>query len=809
MSLCRGALLVLFLLVVGVVVARPVAAGDDDTTRVEIRPYREVVTRDAQSMSGLFMVHRVKDRLLYEIPARALGRDMVLVTSLARTQSGSSVEGTTVSDCVVRWERFQDRVLLRNVDYRLRADARSAVHRAVQASSLAPVIMAFDIRALGPHGDVVIDVTPLYTLDVPELSARKQLEASALDPKRTFVQRVRAFPTNVEVDVLATYGVIPTTSLSSAFALARSRESAAAHVATSAVATSAVLHHSLVLLPEVPMRPRLADSRVGYFQEAWQDYGRGEHSVVERRYVTRWRLDKKDPAAAVSEPVKPIVLHIGSEVPEKWRPYIKQAVEDWQGPFEAAGFRNAIVARQAPAPGGDWDPDDARYSVIRWLSTSVENAESPHVHDPRSGEILNGTIHIHHNALKMLTSWYFVQASPCDPRAQHLPLPDELMGELVRYVVSHEVGHTLGLQHNMKASAAFTVDQLRDLAFTARWGTEASIMAYGRFNYVAQPGDGARLIPRQGPYDYFAIEWGYRPAPAGEDVAGERAFLDQIASRQVENPWLRFGNPDGDIDPTRQIENLGSDPVAATRLGLANLDRVLSYLVPAVCRPGRGYEDLEAMYGEVVLQRVQELGHVAALVGGVVQTDWHYGHSDRVYAPVPETRQREAVRFLLEHCFRTPRALLHADILYRIKATGAAEQVLTMQATILRQLVNDEDFVRMSELVALNGGGYSPEHLMDDLRAGLWTELHASRVEVDSFRRRLQRLYVDHLVAFIASGATTRSDLRALSRASLVRLQQEIDLALVRHCDRITAIHLRDCEAVIRRALWVRSTGNS
>ena len=319
--------------------------------------------------------------------------------------------------------------------------------------------------------------------------------------------------------------------------------------------------------------------------------------MEEVRYITRWRLEKKDPNAEVSEPKKPIVFYIGREVPAKWREWVKKGIEAWQPAFEAAGFKNAIVAKDPPTPleDPDWDAEDARYSSIRWLPATIENAMGPHVHDPRTGEILESDILVYHNVLKLIRDWYFVQASPNDTRAQKLPLPDELVGECLAYVVSHEVGHTLGFPHNMKASSSYTVEQLRDPEFTKKNGTEASIMDYGRFNYVAQPGDGARLIPLIGPYDMFAVEWGYKEFKDAKSYEAEKKKLDVIVARQLTNPMLRFGDPSG-LDPSQQTEDLGSDPIAATALGLKNLDRVASYLVKATTEKGDDYDLLRNMY---------------------------------------------------------------------------------------------------------------------------------------------------------------------------------------------------------------------
>ena len=532
-------------------------------------------------------------------------------------------------------------MLLRDVRYDIRADTTDPIAQAVKASNLAPIIRAFDVKAYGKDKAPVIEVTDLFKKDVAEFSARSALNAGAMDSARSFIEEFKAFPRNINVRVLAS------------FALGKKGGGSSDDDPQSS-GVSAVLCHSMVKLPETPMKPRRFDSRVGFFTESFTDYSdRDEHEAETVEYILRWRLEKKDPIAMLSEPVKPIVFYVSREVPEKWKKYVKQGIEDWEPAFEAAGFTNAIMGKYAPDPreDPDWDVEDARISSIRWLPSSVENAFGPQVHDPRSGEILSADVRMYHNVQKLVRDWYFVQASPCDPRAQTLPLPEDLEGEMIRFVVSHEVGHSLGFPHNMKASSSYTIEQLRDPAWTKKNGTAPSIMDYARYNYVAQPGDGAGLMPKIGPYDFFAVNWGYRQFPKD---ANEKAELEKLVKVQIDQPMFRFGGPNPGVDSTQQTEDLGSNAVEATTLGLRNLERVAGYLVKATSKPGKDYELLAVEYGALLGQWGREMGHVANVVGGVQEINLYYGDAHRRFFPNPADYQQRAVSFLLENALATP-----------------------------------------------------------------------------------------------------------------------------------------------------------
>jgi hypothetical protein len=390
-----------------------------------------------------------------------------------------------------------------------------------------------------------------------------------------------------------------------------------------------------------------------------------------------------------------------------------------------------------------------------------------------------------------------------------MPLPDDLMGELLAYVVTHEVGHSLGFPHNMKASSTYTVEQLRDPKFTGKYGVEASIMDYGRFNYVAQPGDGARLIPILGPYDYFAVEWGYKQFPTATNYAQEKHLLDVITARQVYDPKLRFGDPNPAVDPTQQTEDLGSDPVRATELGLKNIDRIMGYLVKASCKEGEDYELLQNLYNQTMAQRDRELGHVANLVGGVVMNNLWFGHADKVFTPIASERQRTAVRFLNQNAFQTPTNLLPADVLQRLEPGGAADRLLNGQRRLLNVLLDDNRNKRMAENgPRTEGGPYVSGDLVQDLHAGICGEFDDAAVQIDLYRRNLQRVFVE-LLSTQANRTDTGSDLPAAARAELRRLLAAVKKATDNAKDAVTRAHLEDLSARIDRALDPRGKGQA
>ncbi len=787
----------------------------------EIKPYDRVITKNAKTLEGLFKVHQIRSKVFYEIPVSELGRDMLMVSRLAQTTLGAGYGGARVSEDVIRWERRGDRVLLRLVSYDIVADPKHPMARAVEASNTPGVLLAFPIEALGKGDAPVIDVTRLFTTEIPEFSPRQNLRARGFDSARSFIESVKAFPENINVAVLQTFTAPPDSGMGG-----RGESPAPTRPGAGAMRGSTgtvLMHYSMVKLPEKRMRPRLKDDRVGYFSIRQRDYGTEEHRASEREYIARWRLEKKDPSAALSEPVKPIVYYIDPATPKQWVPFIKKGIEDWQPAFEAAGFKKAIVAKDAPTAEQDpnWSPEDARVSCVRWLPSTVKNAQGPHVSDPRTGEILESDILMYHNILELQRDWYFSQAGAVDPRAKKLPLPDDLMGELVRYVVAHEVGHTLGLPHNMKASSLYPFEKLRDREWLAKMGHTPTIMDYSRFNYVVQPEDNIApelLIPRIGPYDLFAIAWGYKPIPNASSPEAEKSTLEEWIKPQDTTPWLRFSTTKSmGADPGELTEAVGdADAVAATTLGTKNIQRVMGMLLTAVPQKGETYDDLGAVYDSVIGQWSRELGHVAALVGSFHSQQKHGGQEGVLFQPVPRERQKAAVKFLNANLFTTPKWLVPREVERRLEPAGAMQRLLNVQRNLLSNLLGAARMNWLMEQEATGATPYRATEFLADLREGVFTELAQPTVMVDPWRRNLQRVYLETVntrlngrpaaAMFVAGGTrfapvvtNPDDDSRGLLRAELRTLAAQISRTST--ADRATRAHLDDLKDRIGQIL--------
>jgi hypothetical protein len=803
-------------------------AGGQQQAEPNPRPYARVVTREANTRNGLFKVHRIGNRLLFEIPRKELGKDQLLVSEIAKTTLGVGYGGQALNNRVLRWERRDNRVLLRGVSYQVVAtDTTSPMVGAVQAANVQPIISVFNVEAYGPDSSMVIDVTRMFTQVPLELSPAQRISPRAqLDANRSFIERGVSFPDNVNVETTLTFNNPPAPGGGGGGG--GQPQGGFGQQGTTAPSATVVMNYSFHKLPEVAMKPRLCDSRVGYFSQTVLDYSRPEHRAQERCYISRYRLEKKDAEAPLSEPVKPIVYYIDRNTPKEWVPYLIKGIEDWQPAFEAAGFKNAILGKLAPNDP-DWSPEDARYSVIRWLPSTTENASGPSVRDPRSGEILNAHIQFYHNVMTLGRTWYYTQVAALDPRARTFPLPEALMGELIRYVAAHEVGHTLGFQHNMKASSAYAIDSIRNASFVKRMGHTPTLMDYSRFNYVAQPEDNIPvqdLIPKIGPYDIWATKWGYSPIDNAKTADDERRILDAWAREQDAKPYLRFSTRNSfGSDPGEMTEAVGDiDAVKATELGMKNLKRGMQWLEQATVKPTEDFDELQQLYQRMVNQWRTEMNHVVTIVGGASSQEKYGGQPGPRFVPLSAARQKAAMKFLADNAFQTPSFLVDQNILRKIEPVGGLGRIEQAQASVLGSVLNDARMSRLVEYQAMSSNqdaAYSLGDMLGDLRRGVWSELSSGSPKVDAYRRALQRSYVTQIGNKIRPPAATGQqggfpggggqgaqapapnvgEIRNMLRGELRDLDRELAAASEKAGDRETRLHVEGIRAQIKEIL--------
>ncbi|MBX2925260.1 MAG: zinc-dependent metalloprotease [Chitinophagaceae bacterium] len=790
------------------------------------KPYKDVISDKAVTDAGLFSVHKLEDKYYFEIPDSILSRDILVVNRISKAAAGMrnfffGYAGDQIGNNVIRFERGpNNKLFLKKVSYdEISKDTTQAMYKAVTNSNVLPIVASFDIKVLPSDSNgTVIDFTDYISSDNDVLffsgNAKSIFQVGGYQSDKSYINAVKSYPLNVEIKTVKTY------SKGGGSGMMPGGMPPAGSSGGQNVLFTLELNSSMLLLPKTPARQRFFDPRIGYFARRYTDFDANPQGIKDVSIVVRWKLEPKPEdvekykRGELVEPQKQIVYYIDPATPKKWVPYLIQGVNDWQVAFEKAGFKNAIVAKIAPTQEEDstWSLEDARYSAIVYKPSVIANASGPNVHDPRSGEILESHINWYHNVMNLLRNWYFIQCSPTDPRARKMDFDEELMGQLIRFVSSHEVGHTLGLRHNFGSSSSVPVEKLRDKAWVEAHGHTPSIMDYARFNYVAQPEDNISekgLFPRIGDYDIWAIEWGYRWYPDAATPEAEVPILNKLAIEKLKDKRLWFGTESNPDDPRSQNEDLGDNAMKAGTYGIKNLQRIVPNLMEWTRKSDEDYENLSTLYTEVITQYGRYLGHVTKNIGGIYETPKTVEQQGGVYEYVPKAIQKEAMGFLNKELFTTPRWLINNNILNRIGNTGISV-ISTRQDAVLNRLISTTTINKLLSMEAEDGEkAYKAADMLHDLKQSIWSEL-ATRKPVDIYRRNLQKSFVERMGQIInpptisglgivftigvpaAMTDTKKSDVISVLKATLRSLRSDIKAAMPSIQDKMTLYHLQD-----------------
>lgn len=718
-----------------------------------LKPYAQVITPKAKSSFGFLTVHKVDNNYFFEIPDSMLNRDILIVNRISkaptsRQKSRVGYPGDILGSKVIRFENKDNkRILVREYSYRERSENKDGMFQSVRNSNTQPIVANFGIETIKKDSltrNYVINVSvflqkenPLFSFDA---DSKEYIGLLNMVGEGTYIDTLKAFPKNIEISTTVTY---------------QSKKGMSnvgfPETGSPRIPLTYELNSSMVLLPEVPMKARLFDPRVGYFTVGYTDFDSNPQGIEYKKLITRWCLEPKNEAAYLRgelvEPKKPITIYIDPATPKKWVPYLIQGVNDWQVAFEKAGFKNAIYALEAPTDDPSWSLEDARHSAIVYKPSDIPNASGPHINDPRTGEILETHINWYHNVMSLLRDWYMIQAGTIDEAARKMQLDDELMGQLIRFVSSHEVGHTLGLRHNFGSSHTVPVEKLRDKAWVEANGHTPSIMDYARFNYVAQPEDGitrAGIFPRIGIYDKWSIEWGYRWLPQFQTPEDEVAFSNQSIIKKLKTDVrYTFGTESDPNDPRNQSEDLGDDSMLASLYGIKNLKRIVPQILTWSYEPNKSYAGAGEIYSGVVSQFNRYLGHVTKNVAGIYSNSITVEQTDEIAREfVPANIQKRAIAFLNEQLFTTPEWLIDRQLMEKAKILPV-NVICSLQSGVLARLINKNTLDKMSENEILNGKkAYTSAQMFNDLKKVIWSNLGQS----DIYKRNMQKAYVENLI---------------------------------------------------------------
>lgn len=822
---------------------RPPAGGGADTTRrgpggapaagvrAQPKPYNQVITDKALTRRGMITTHKLDDKFYFEIADTTLGRDILVVSRISKSgaevRASQGYAGDVIGSTVIRFEKGpNNRIFMRKVSFKTYSpDSTTAMYQNLKNSNIQAIAASFNVAAYTPDKKgSVIDMTDYINSDndifyFSSAAGKTRFRLGNQLADRSYILNVRSFPVNVEITTVKTY------SLSAAPSPFGGGGAPAGAGGGGSVGSATIeLNTSMVILPKVPMKARYADPRVGYFTVGYTDFDLNPQGVKEVDLIKRWRLEPKPQDMAkykrgeLVEPAKQIVYYIDPATPKKWVPYLIAGVNDWSKAFEKAGFKNAVVGKMAPTFEQDstWSLDDARHSAIVYKPSEISNASGPSIADPRSGEIMESHINWFHNVMKLVHDWYMIQTAAVDPRARKMEFSDELMGDLIRFVSSHEVGHTLGLLHNYGSSSTVPVDNLRNKKWVEENGHTPSIMDYARFNYVAQPEDNITskgLYPRIGDYDKWAIEWGYKYLPDAKTSKDETAILNKMVIESAKNRRLWFGTESNPDDPHSQNEDLGDNAMKASDYGIKNLKVILPQLPAWTKEANEGYENLSNMYGQLTSQFGRYMGHVSKNVGGIYENPKTVEQAGSIYERVPAATQKEAMDFLNRQLFVTPKWLLNQSILDNIDQ-NPLEVVSRLQGSTLSRLLSNNTLSKLVAAEATDGPtAYKIIDLFTDLNNSIFTELK-SNATIDVYRRNLQKAYIDKLVAIVKPAApapvainatlggrggnapsglsASQSDVVSVVKGQLRDLEKSIKSASASQADTLSKYHLQD-----------------